>query len=152
MPGIDRNAIPFLEGSTYPAELAGAVAGRWSQRLTQPAGLTQFGVNIVRLDPGAASSIRHWHENEDEFAIVLEGEITLVDDAGATLLGVGDCASFPAADRNGHHLVNRSAAPATFLVVGTRAATETCHYPDADLLYTRDARGFRFTHKDGTPY
>jgi uncharacterized cupin superfamily protein len=152
MPKIDLGAIPSIEGSSYPAALAGAVKGRFYQRLTQAAGLTQFGVNIVRMEPGAASSIRHWHENEDEFVIVLDGALMLIEDGGETHLVAGDCASFPAGVPNGHHLVNRSAASASFLVVGTRAATERCHYPDDDLAYSKTAAGFTFTHKDGAPY
>jgi uncharacterized cupin superfamily protein len=152
MPKIDLAAIPSVEGSSYPPELAGAVNGRFSQRLTQAAALTQFGVNIVRMEPGAASSIRHWHENEDEFLIVLNGALVLIEDGGETPLVAGDCASFPAGVPNGHHLINRTEASASFLVVGTRAATERCHYPDDDLAYARTAAGFTFTHKNGAPY
>jgi uncharacterized cupin superfamily protein len=152
MPKVDLAAIPSIEGSTYPAALAGAVRGRFYQRLTQAAGLTQFGVNIVRLEPGAASSIRHWHDNEDEFAMVLDGTLVLVEEGAETALAAGDCASFPAGVANGHCLVNRSGRPATFLIVGTRAPTERCHYPDTDLAYARTAEGFTFTHKDGSPY
>jgi uncharacterized cupin superfamily protein len=152
MPKIDRSAIPFVEGSSYPAALAGVVKGRAYQRLTQAAGLTQFGVNIVSMEPGAASSIRHWHENEDEFALILDGTLMLVEDGGEVALSAGDCASFPAGAANGHHLVNRSDKPASFLIVGTRAVTERCHYPDVDLAYAKTAEGFTFTHKDGSPY
>jgi uncharacterized cupin superfamily protein len=152
MPKIDLDAIPFARGSSYPAALAGVVKGRLSRRLTQAAGLTQFGVNIIRLEPGAASSIRHWHENEDEFALVLDGTLSLVEDGGETTLVAGDCAGFPAGVPNGHHFVNRSDKPAAFLIVGTRAKTERAHYPDDDLAYARTAEGFTFTHKDGSPY
>jgi uncharacterized cupin superfamily protein len=152
MPKIDRAAIPFVEGSSYPTALAGAVNGRFYQRLTQAGGLTQFGVNIVRMEPGASSSIRHWHDNEDEFALVLDGTLLLVEEDRKTTLVAGDCAAFPAGVPNAHHLVNVSGKPASFLIVGTRAPTERCHYPDDDLAYVRTKDGFTFTRKDGSPY
>jgi uncharacterized cupin superfamily protein len=152
MPRLDRASIPFVESTGYPPALAGAVRGRSYQRLTQAGGLTQFGANICRLAPGAASSIRHWHENEDEFAMMIEGELVLIENEGETIMRAGDCAAFPAGVANGHHFVNRSDRPAAFLIVGARAGTETAHYPDVDLTFVKDAAGAHYTHKDGTPY
>jgi uncharacterized cupin superfamily protein len=151
MPKLDLASIPFVERTGYPADLAGVVRGRSYQRLADPAGLTQFGVNFCRLEPGAASSIRHWHEAEDEFALMVEGELILVEDAGETPMRPGDCAAFKAGVANGHHFVNRSAKPATFLIVGTRAAADVAHYPDVDLHFTKDADGQRYTRKNGAP-
>jgi uncharacterized cupin superfamily protein len=136
----------------YPAPFDAQVAGRETQRLGDAAGLTQFGVNLVRLKPGAASTIRHWHENEDEFVFVLEGEVTLIEDAGETSLEAGEAAGFKAGVPNGHCLVNKSSADAVMLVIGTRARTERAHYPDDDLAYEFDGRKFAFTHKSGQPY
>ncbi|MFL5033683.1 MAG: cupin domain-containing protein, partial [Microvirga sp.] len=108
MPKIDIAAIPVRERTGYPPPYAEAVKGRLFQALGDAAGLTQFGVNLVRLKPGAASSQRHWHENEDEFLIVLEGELVLVEDEGETILRAGDTAGFKAGVPNGHHLLNRT--------------------------------------------
>src|SRR5512143_504062 len=106
-------------------------AGRHERRLGKSAGLTQFGVNYVTLDPGAASSLRHWHEAEDEFVFVLDGTLTLIDDNGEHALESGCFVGFPAGEANGHHLVNKSSAPATFIAVGSRKpGQETIHYPD----------------------
>src|SRR5215475_13790367 len=69
---------------------------------------SQFGVNLTRLKPGAASALRHWHEAEDEFVYVLEGEIVLIEDGGMTVLQSGDAAGFKAGVANGHQLVNKS--------------------------------------------
>lgn len=152
MPRLDLSAIPVRTGSIYPARYAGMVAGRSSLRLGDAGGLTQFGANLVTLEPGALSSLRHWHENEDEFVMVTDGELTLVEDDGESIMRRGDCAAFPAGAANGHHFVNRSAAPATFLVVGTRAAVEVAHYSDVDLMVRIGKDGAVFTHRDGTPY
>src|SRR6185369_12998616 len=126
--------------------------GREKTALGNVAGLTQFGVNLTRIKPGAASALRHWHENEDEFVYILEGELVLVEDEGETVLKPGDCAGFKANVPNGHHLVNRSNRDALYLEIGTRAASERAHYPDVDLLFERDGKSVKVLHKDGTPY
>ena len=109
-------------------------AGRKERRLAKPLGLSQFGVNHMTLEPGAWSSLRHWHAAEDEFVYVLEGVLTLVDSAGSHELGPGDFAAFPAGEANGHQIQNRSSAPGSFLVVGSRRpGEETIHYPDHDF-------------------
>lgn len=125
----------------------GRFAGRHERQLAKAVGLTQFGLNQVTLDPGAYSSLRHWHEREDEFVLVLSGELTLIDDNGEHALTAGDIVGFPAGAANAHHLTNRSAAPASFLVAGTRVVgTEDIHYPD-DAPHvrsvTRNERGDR---------
>jgi uncharacterized cupin superfamily protein len=152
MPKVDMASVPEKGGTGYPAEFAAVVSGRFRKRLGDAGGLTQFGVNLCRLEPGAASSIRHWHHNEDEFVYMLAGEAILLDDAGETILKPGDAATFKSGVANGHSLVNRGEVDAVFLEVGTRAATEIAEYPDIDLRAVKDADGYRFTHKDGTPY
>src|SRR4029077_15501742 len=131
-------------------------------KLGDVAGLTQFGVNLLRLPPGAWSSQRHWHEREDEFVYVLSGEVTLVTDSGAELLRPGDCAGFKANDSNGHCLQNRSERDAVVLEIGSRATGETAHYADIDMLAPGGtppyahidmlAHGGSSPHRDGTPY
>ena len=151
MPKLDLLRIPLTGGSSYPDRLARAVAGRRKQALGDAGGLTQFGVNLVRLEPGGLSSLRHWHERQDEFVMVTEGVCTLIDDQGEHRLHPGDCAAFPAGVPNGHHLENRTGAPAAFLVVGTRTDSECAHYSDIDMMVKIDASGDDFTRKDGSP-
>lgn len=150
MPKLNLASIPERKGSTYPAPFDQPAANRIRQRLGDAAGLTQFGVNLLRLPPGAWSSQRHWHSLEDEFVYVLSGEVVLITDQGEEILRAGDCAAFPRAAPNGHHLVNRSIAMAACLEVGTRASEDTTVYPDIDLLF--DPKVSAYTHRDGTPY
>ena len=152
MPKIDFNAVPRRSGTTYPELYAKIVDGREWQAPGDVAGLTQFGANLVRMKPGAASSARHCHEHEDEFAYIVEGELVLVEDEGETILKPGDAAGFKAGSPNDHHLVNRTDRDAVFLVVGTRAASERCHYPDIDRVHEQDGDLYRLTHKSGAPY
>ena len=155
MARIDPEGVPRLVGSTYPSPFDAPCRGREALRLGEGAGLTQFGVNLVHVPPGAWSSQRHWHEKEDEFVYVLKGELVLVEDGGETLLNTGDCAGFKAGDRNGHHLVNRSGVEATFLVVGSRVATDFGEYPDIDMQFARPEAPGRppgYSRKDGTKY
>jgi uncharacterized cupin superfamily protein len=151
MAKLDLSRIPVRDGSSYPGKLARTMDGRTSQRLGDAAGLTQFGVNLVFIAPGGASSLRHYHMEQDEFAMVTEGELVLVEDEDETLLLPGDCAAWPAGVENGHCLVNRSDRRAAFLVVGTHTGTETAYYSDMDMMVTSDANGSRFTKKDGSP-
>jgi uncharacterized cupin superfamily protein len=150
MPKIDVKNVRQRKGSSYPAPFHEKAGDRVKQPLGDAGGLTDFGVNLTFLPPGAWSSQRHWHEKEDEFVYVLAGELALVTDAGEEVLGTGDCAAFPKNTPNGHHLINRSSAPAMYLEVGTRAGGDVCHYPDVDL-HIDDSVG-SYTHKDGTPY
>lgn len=152
MPKIDIDAVPTDASTNYPKPFDKVVQGRSRKRLARAAGLTQFGVNICTLKPGAASSQRHWHENEDEFVYVLEGEVVLVEDGGETVLKPGDAAAWKAGIANGHTLVNRTNRDAVFIEVGTRAASERAHYSDIDMMVTRDDKGFRYTRKNGEPY
>jgi uncharacterized cupin superfamily protein len=152
MPKIEVASLPVRSGTAYPEPFARIVDGREWQSLGDDAGLTQFGVNLMRLKPGAASSARHWHEQEDEFVYIVEGELVLVEDDGETVVRRGDAAGFKAGVSNGHHLVNRTDQDAAFLVVGTRAARERCHYSDIDLVYDQDGDRYRLTHKSGAPY
>jgi len=149
MPKLDLESIEQTNRTGYPPPYSEPMAKRRYRRLAAAAGLSDFGVSHVVLEPGGFSSQRHWHEGEDEFVVMIEGEAVLVEDEGETLLRAGDCAAFPKGVPDGHHLVNRSAAPCVFVAVG-RAAETDCHYPDIDMHL--DAASGRFTRKDGTPY
>ncbi len=151
MPVIDQTKCPVKTGSIYPEPYASMMVGRSSLRLGDAGGLTQFGANLVMLEPGALSSLRHWHLNEDEFVWVVEGECTLVQDSGEVVMRSGDCAAFPAGSPDGHHFINRSDRTAKFLVVGTKAIREVATYSDVDLMVEMEAGKARFTRKDGSP-
>jgi len=148
MPKIDLDSIEQTNRTGYPPPFDAPVAGRWQRPLAAPSGLTDFGVRQVTLKPGAWSSQRHWHDGEDEFLVMLEGQAVLVEDDGRTILRRGDCAAWPKGTGNGHHLINESAADCVFVVVGGGTNTGG-GYSDIDMLFTPDGK---YTHKDGTPY
>jgi uncharacterized cupin superfamily protein len=152
MPKVDISKVPVKSGSFYPAEFQAGCRGRHKQALGDAVGLTQFGVNIARIEAGQASALRHWHEQEDEFIYMLEGELVLVEDGGETVLKPGDAAGFKAGSAIGHKLENRTQRDAIYFEVGTRAKSERVHYPDVDLVMERDDKGRRYRHRDGTPY
>jgi uncharacterized cupin superfamily protein len=152
MPKIDIDKLPVDTRTGYPPPFDRVVIGRARKRLGNAVGLEQFGVNLTTLKPGAASALRHWHEQEDELIFVLEGEIVLIEDEGETVLMPGDAAGFKANTPNGHHLVNKSSRNAVYLEVGTRSKYERAHYPDVDMMAVRDDKGMRYTHKNGEPY
>jgi uncharacterized cupin superfamily protein len=149
---LDPKTVVPRVGSIYPAPFGEPLSGREKRALGDALRLSQFGVNLVTLAPGAWSSQRHWHANEDEFVYILEGEATLVTDAGETILGAGMVAGFPAGRPDGHHLINRGDMPVLYLEVGTRAAAEEAQYSDIDMMARRDGGAFVFTRKSGEPY
>jgi len=144
--------LPALFGTFYPPPYDKPCRPRERRRLGDAAGLSQFGVNLLRLPPGAWSSQRHWHFQQDEFVYVLEGEVVLVTDAGEETLKPGDCAGFKAGEEDGHHLQNRSQADAVILEVGTRVEGDGASYPDIDLLAPANNAPAMYTNKSGVPY
>ena len=148
MPKVDLAAIEETNRTGYPPPFDRAVAGRWQRRLAPATGLTEFGASHVRLEPGAWSSQRHWHEGEDEMVVMLSGTATLVEDDGETELAAGDIVAWPKGVRNGHHLVNRGDTPCTFVAIGA-GPQQGGAYSDIDMIFTPDGN---YAHRDGTPY
>ncbi|HUO12645.1 MAG TPA: cupin domain-containing protein [Caulobacteraceae bacterium] len=142
--------MPKIQGVGYPPPFDAPCAERVRQRLGDAGGLKDFGINLMRLPPGNWSCQRHWHSHEDEFVYVLDGELTLIEDAGETMLRAGDCAAFPKGTGDGHHMINRSDRVAIYLEVGSRSPADLTRCSDIDLMSA--AADGRFTHKDGSPY
>ena len=150
---VEATSLPSVSSTGYPEPFRQNVAGRSRRRLGDAFGLKNYGVNLARLEPGAWSSMRHWHHVQDEFVYVLEGEVVLVTDAGEQVLRPGMVAGFPAGSRDGHCLINRSTRPAVYLEVGDRLPGDGVDYPDIDLKATQDPSGkWIYTRKDGTPH
>ena len=151
-PALDPRELPEQSTTGYPEPYRKRVAGRHRRRLGDASGLRNFGVNLTRLDPGAESSMRHWHTKQDEFVYVLEGEVTLVTDAGRQKLTAGMAAGFPAGKADGHQLVNDTTKPALYLEIGDRTPDDRATYSDVDLAARLVDGKWQFTHKDGSPY
>ena len=151
MPKVDIKGIQWTNNASYPKEFAYAIAGREKQKVGDAVGLTQFGVNIARIKPNAMSALRHWHESEDEFIYMLEGELVLHENDGEVVLKPGDAAGWRANGGIGHCLINRTDRDAVYLEVGTRSKAERVHYPDVDFMMERDQTGRRFFRKSGEP-
>lgn len=152
-PAVEWSKIEGKKGTTYPQPFAAPVQDRYKRRVGDHFGLTRFGVNAVDLAPGAWSAQRHWHRTEDELVYVIAGEITLVTDEGEQLLTAGMVAGFPAGAENGHHLVNRSDAVASYIEIGNRSADDDVYYPDIDLELHPDDKGVKtFRRRDGSDY
>ena len=151
-PALDPAQVPEQSTTGYPEPYKTRVAGRHKRRLGDAAGLKNFGVNLTRLDPGAESSMRHWHAKQDEFICVLEGEVTLVADAGRQKLKAGMAAGFPAGKADGHQLVNETKRPVVYLEIGDRTPGDGATYSEADLAAKLVDGKWVFTHKDGSPY
>ncbi|CAN1210471.1 Cupin type-2 domain-containing protein [Tumidithrix helvetica PCC 7403] len=160
MPNLDfpiaivaLDAAPRTKPSNYPEPFASRMAGREKRQLGDIFGLSNFGVNLTRLIPGACSALRHAHSKQDEFVYILAGNPILITDEGETQLSAGMCAGFKAGTGNGHQLVNRTNEDVLYLEVGDRTTGDAGTYPDDDLQAILDNGGkWQFLHKDGTPY
>ncbi len=151
-PALDPATVATRGPSDYPAPFRALVAGRERRRLGDALGLTNFGVNLLRLPPGCASSQRHWHSRQDEFVYVVAGEVVLVTDGGEQRLTAGMAAGFPAGKPDGHHLVNCGTGDALLLEVGDRTAGDEVDYSDIDMLVRWVDGEERYVRKDGRPY
>lgn len=141
----DQNGLPEPFHSRLGPYIGHAVSDHF--------GLTRFGVSVETLPPGSQSALRHWHSESDEFVWVVAGELTLITDAGESLLSPGMCVGFKGGEPDAHHLVNRSDSPASFLVVGSRTAGDNVAYPDDDFMWLQQPDGRYVPAKaDGTPY
>ena len=149
---IDPATLTPIVGTLYPSPFDEPCRARERKRLGDAAGLTQFGVNLLRLPPGSWSSQRHWHTGEDEFVYVVSGEVVLLTNEGEEVLRAGDAAGFPANDLNGHCLQNRSGLDAQVLEIGTRTTGSVAYYSDIDMAAPAGGKPAAYTHRDGTPY
>lgn len=149
---INIATLTPVVGTLYPPPFDLPCRARERTKLGDAAGLTQFGVNLLRLPPGAWSSQRHWHTGGDEFIYVVSGEVVLVTDDGDEMLRAGDAAGFKAGDPNGHHLQNRSKEDVTLLEIGSRIRGEAAYYPDIDMVAPPNGVPSQYAHRDGTPY
>lgn len=148
MPKIDLDSVAPSNATGYPAPFDKPVAGRWWKRIAPLGRLTEMGASHVVLDPGAWSSQRHWHEKDDELLIMLSGTAVLVEDEGETELKPGDIAAWPKGDANGHHLINRSDEPCSFVAISAGPGGAGA-YSDIDMRWTADGR---YVRKDGTTF
>ena len=152
LPALDPASVEGLRRSGYPEPYRSLMGDRSKKRLGDACGITKFGVNLVTLGPGARSALRHWHTLEDEFVYVVAGEVVLITDAGEQTLQAGICAGYAAGSRDGHHMVNRSSAPAQYLEIGNRIDGDNAFYPDDDLMWVETEGGTIAAHKDGRRY
>lgn len=148
MPKVELDSVEPSNATGYPAPFHEPVAGRWWKRIAPLAGLTEMGASHVTLEPGAWSSQRHWHDEEDELVVMLSGTAVLIEDTGETELKPGDIAAWPKGSTNGHHMINRSDEPCTFVAISAGKAG-TGGYSDVDMVWTADGR---FCHRDGSEY
>ena len=144
---IRKNQPQNDQGTENRAERYGAFE---LLRYSEAGGLTQFGAYVEVLKPGSRSSERHWHEEEDEFLYVLSGEATVIEDEGNHILLPGDAACWPAGTANAHQVHNRSKAPCSYLIVGTRAPHDVVHYPDSEQILYNEGDRWRLLRTDGT--
>jgi uncharacterized cupin superfamily protein len=151
---IPALSIPLPAQKTiYPQPFAALVEGRAKRKLGEHFGLSNFGVNLTQLAPGAISALLHHHSKQDEFIYILEGSPILILGDDEYVLKPGDCMGFKAGSGVAHQLINRSNELVTYLEAGDRTVGDVVDYPQDDLKATQLPNGaWSLTHKDGSPY
>ncbi len=148
MSKLDLDSIEQTNRTGYPAPFDAQVQGRWYRRLAPAGGLTEMGASHVVLKPGAWSSQRHWHDDEDELVVMLTGEAVLVEDKARTLLRPGDICAWPKGATDGHHLINESGSDCSFVAISAGNPDGTGGYSDIDMRFT----GEGYFRRDGSAY
>lgn len=146
---LAADAAPRIKPSNYPEPFASRMDGRIKRPLGDLYGLTNFGVNLTCLAPGAISALHHRHSRQDEFIYVLEGEPTLYLADAMQQLVPGHCVGFPASGP-AHHLRNETDSDVVILEVGDRSAGDEVFYPNDDLVAVKTLDGWTFTSKKGS--
>lgn len=137
----------------YPEPFASMMNGRIKRKLGDHFGLSNFGVNLTELAPGALSALKHHHAEQDEFIYILSGTPTLIFGNEEFLMQPGDCFGFKKGQGIGHQLANNSNASVSYLEMGDRSAGDKVEYPGNDLCAKIETDGtWSFMHKNGEPY
>ena len=152
-PVSTKNIPPPEQSTAYPPPYADRVAGRNKRKLGDYFGLTNFGVNLTELAPGAISALLHHHAKQDEFIYILEGTPTLVLGDDEFVMKPGQCMGMKAGSQVPHQLLNRSAEKVVYMEIGDRTMGDEVEYPNDDLKATQLADGqWLMVHKNGEPY
>ena len=149
---LASQVAPRTQLSIYPEPFASRMNGRVKRTLGDLFGLSNFGVNLTHLLPGAGSALRHAHAKQDEFIYILQGHPVLITNAGETQLSPGMCAGFKSGTGNAHQLLNRASEEVIYLEIGDRSAGDSVIYPDDDIQADLIDGVWKFSHKDGSPY
>ena len=98
------------------------------------------GVLIEAPAPGKRLAPRHYHMLEEEHALILEGEATLLLGDERHAMTAGDYVCFPAGRKVGHSLMNSGTGPCRYLMVGQSDASDVCVYPDSNKMAVKALR------------
>ena len=92
------------------------------------------GVLIEGPPPGMRGAPKHYHMLEEEHALILEGEVTLLFGEERYAMKAGDYAGFPAGQKIGHSFLNSGPGPCSYLMIGERNPNDVCVYPDSNKV------------------
>jgi uncharacterized cupin superfamily protein len=96
-------------------------------------GATRLGATVYELPPGESVCPYHY-ESEEEWLLVLEGQLTLRHAEGEEVLNPGDVIAFPTGPGGAHKTTNNGTAPVRILMLGTNDPIGYCVYPDSNKI------------------
>jgi uncharacterized cupin superfamily protein len=120
--------------------------------LERPSG-TRLVSAVWELEPGGSSGPYHAHHATEELLLVLDGSPTLRTPDDERELKRGEVVHFPVGADGAHQVLNRSEAPARYLMVAAHTGADAIEYVDERqvVVYSNapslvQVEGLFFTH------
>ena len=131
-PPISSGDVPWNEEGTGE----GTRFGGRSKHLTYAVigEIYHVGMLIESPAPGRRLAPKHYHMLEEEHALILEGQVTLLLGEERHEMKPGDYVCFPAGQKIGHSFLNSGTGPCSYLMIGTRNPADVCVYPDSNKM------------------
>lgn len=107
-----------------------------------------LGVRVEEISPRGTSSTHHYHSQEEEHVLVLDGTATLFWGSQKIPLKAGDHVWFAAGDEDAHHIDNTSTEAFRFLVFGERSEHDVVVYPEQKVMVVKALGGKRVTYRE----
>ena len=104
------------------------------KKLGRAAGGQELGCSLYEIDPGKCSWPFHYHLNNEEALVVLEGEGVLRTNSSERPLKKGDYLAFPKGPQGAHKISNQSTSVLKVLIVSTMHEPDACVYPDSEKV------------------
>jgi uncharacterized cupin superfamily protein len=122
-------------------------------------GASRMGATVYEIPPGRTLCLYHY-ESEEEWLLVLQGQLTVRHPEGEDVLGPGDITAFPVGPTGAHQTINNGTDTVRLIMFATKDPIGYCVYPDSDkVAYWADSgaetdnvrvrRGSRLDYYDG---
>jgi len=96
-------------------------------------GATRIGASVYELPPGQALCPYHY-ESDEEWLLVLQGQVTVRHPEGIDVLGPGEVTCFPVGAAGAHKTSNEGTEPVRMVMLSTKDEPAWTIYPDSNKI------------------